>query len=292
MPDSDLPQLLRASADRRQVDDWSLALASAGIEARIDEAPPGYALRVRATDWTHAGAVLAVYDAENAPREAALPDIAVDGSSYGAYVAAVLLAAFFAVTGPRGAGSVWFDRGAALASRIGAGELWRAVTALTLHADGAHILGNVVTLIIFGTSLCAVLGTGVGVWLMLLAGALGNALAAAVRGAPYGSVGASTSIFGAIGALAAIQFVRRRRGGAVSPWRAWMPVAAGLALLGFLGTSPEADVLAHLAGFLVGLALAIPALRALPLRRRLGVQAALSIGAGAAVLGCWWLALR
>jgi membrane associated rhomboid family serine protease len=290
MPEPDGSVALRVTPDRRRADDWALALASAAIDSRIDTGPAGFAVTVRAADAARAGAVLAAYDAENAPARPAadLPD---DGTSYGAYVVAALLCAFFVVTGPRDVGHYWFDRGAAFASRIAAGQLWRTVTALTLHADFPHILANAATLVIFGTSLCGVVGTGIGLWLMLLSGAAGNWLTAAVRGAPYSSVGASTAIFGAIGGLAAIQLLRRRRGLAVPRWRAWAPIAAGLALLGFLGTSPQADVLAHLFGFAVGAVLGVVALQARPLRDRRGLQGALSGAAALAVVACWLLAV-
>jgi len=281
---------LRVAADHRTVEEWALALTSAGIDFSIAETAQGAELYVAANDRTRAAGVLAAYDAENRPLE---PQPAEhDGSSYGAYVAAVLLAAFFSVTGPRDAGRQWFDRGAASGARIAQGEIWRTVTALTLHADAVHILGNAITLIIFGSSVCGALGTGVGVWVMLLAGVLGNAAAAALRSTPYSSVGASTSIFGGIGALAAIQLVRRRRGIAISRWRMWAPVGAGLALLGFLGTSAESDILAHLFGFLAGMALAFPAMRAIAVRDRGGIQAALSVVALGVVVGCWIRALR
>jgi membrane associated rhomboid family serine protease len=283
---------LRVAADRRRIDEWALALTSAGIEVRVDETYKGAALHVHPGECAYAEAVLAAYEAENPPRETPPADISVDRNSYGAYVIAVVLAAFFAVTGSRATGRPWFERGAAVASRIRAGELWRTVTALTLHADGMHILGNAITLIIFGTSLCGALGAGAGLWLMLLAGALGNAMAAGLRGAPYSSVGASTSIFGAIGALAGIQLVRRRRGAAVSRWHIWAPIAAGLALLGLLGTSPEADVLAHLFGFIAGMLLALPATRLSSLRDHAAVQAALAIAAAGVVAGCWLRAMR
>ena len=283
---------LRSAADRRRIDEWALALASAGIDAHVGETTDGWDLRVRAADWTRAAAALAAYDVENPQRATTPADPLVGGRSYGAYLAAVVLAGFFAVSGPRSATSRWFERGAAVASRIEAGELWRTVTALTLHADGPHIVGNVATLIIFGTPVCNALGTGVGLWLMLIAGALGNGLAAALRGAPSSSVGASTAIFGAIGALATIELVRRSRGAGVSRWRVWAPVAAGLALLGFLGTSPQADVIAHLFGFAVGLLAAAPALRLLPLRAHREFQAGLSLAAAGAVAACWLRAMR
>jgi hypothetical protein len=44
------------------------------------------------------------------------------------------------LTGPREPGAIWFDRGSASAQQILAGEVWRTVTALTLHADLAHVV--------------------------------------------------------------------------------------------------------------------------------------------------------
>jgi len=283
---------LRVTPERRQADDWALVLASAGIDSRIDWGPGGSALIVRSPDWVRASAALAAYDADTAPPSAPAPSALDDGRSYGPAVLAALLCAFFVITGPRERSYYWFDHGAAFASRIAAGQAWRTVTALTLHANLPHLVGNAATLIIFGTSLCGVVGTGVGLALMLCAGAAGNWLTAVLRGAPYSSVGASTAIFGAIGALAAIQLVRRRQGAPTAAWRAWTPIAAGLALLGFLGTSPEADVLAHLFGFAVGAGLGGLAVQRPTLRRQRGLQWALAIGAGGVVVGCWLLALR
>ncbi|MGH7786824.1 MAG: hypothetical protein ACRERC_08150, partial [Candidatus Binatia bacterium] len=84
---------------------------------------------------------------------------------------------------------------------------------------------------------------------------------------------------------------RRRQGAAISAWRAWAPAAAGLALLGFLGTSPRADVLAHLFGFGVGAVLGAALLLIRPRPLAVGVQLALSIAAVCAVMISWLLAL-
>src|SRR5438034_425376 len=73
------------------------------------------------------------------------------------------------------------------------------------------------------------------------------------------SIGASTAVFGALGALAA--FPQHRR-------RAWVPLGAGLALLAFLGTSKRADLAGHLCGFVAGLLLGAVASRLPPLRSR------------------------
>jgi len=58
--------------------------------------------------------------------------------------AGLAVACFAAVT--LGPAASWVERGSADAGRIVRGEWWRAVTALTLHADVAHTLGNAVAL--------------------------------------------------------------------------------------------------------------------------------------------------
>jgi membrane associated rhomboid family serine protease len=79
--------------------------------------------------------------------------------------------------------------------RVMAGEWWRAVTALTLHADAPHVGGNAVAIGVLMTAVCWHLGPGLGAWLLLLAGAAGNLLTAAVHGGGHSSVGASTAVF-------------------------------------------------------------------------------------------------
>jgi len=291
MASSEVGPPVRVSPDRRRADDWALALASAGIESHLNWTLQGYALTVPEADRQRAYAVLDAFDDENRRPVTRLSDRVQPGRSYAALAITVLLCAFFVVTGPREADRYWFMRGGAIASRIGAGEWWRTVTALTLHADFLHVLSNAVTVLIFGGALCSVVGAGVGVWLMLVSGAAGNWITALVRGPPHSAVGASTAVFGAVGSLAAIQLVRRRQGAPVAWWRVWAPIAAGLALLGFLGTAPESDVLAHLFGFAVGAVLGVSATRAQTLRQRTGLQTALSVAALLVVIACWLLAV-
>lgn len=288
----DAPQAVRHAAARRRVEDWALVLTATGIDARIDWSPShGYLLIVAAADAERARAALDAYDAENRARPAAPPPPA-----YGPTVAAtgitVLLCLLFVVTGPRIDGHPWFDAGAADAARLRAGEWWRAVTALTLHADFPHVFSNAIALLVFGTALCMLVGPGSGGWLLLLAGTGGNLLNSALRGAPHRAIGASTAIFGALGALAAIRVVQRRRGAAVATWRAWAPLAAALALLGFLGASEHTDILAHLFGFLVGalLGAVLATIRPEPFAPR--TQHALLAAAALVVVLAWWLALR
>jgi len=288
----DDPRVIRSAALRRTVDDWSLALTAMGIEARIDWSPQhGYLLIVAGEDAQRAYSGLDAYDDENRPRPVprSIPEY---GSGVAGALLAAALCALFVFTGPRANGHPWFAAGSADAARMQAGEWWRAVTALTLHDDFPHILSNAVVLLIFGLSLCTVVGPGAGLWLMLLSGTAGNLLNVLLRGTPYTGIGASTAIFGALGALAAVRVVQRRSGAAVSPWRAWAPFAGALGLLAMLGASARSDVIAHLFGFLAGLVLggALATLHPRPFARR--AQVALVIAAMVAVVACWAAALR
>ncbi|MGE0519036.1 MAG: rhomboid family intramembrane serine protease [Candidatus Binatia bacterium] len=281
-------QVVRAAMARAQVDEWALALAAVGISTRIDWHPErGYVLLVDAGDTARAAATLAAYELENRAEPPAHPPAPEHGTTYAAAVAALLLCALFFVTGPRDGRHPAFAAGAADAARIWAGEYWRAVTALVLHADFPHVLGNAVALAIFGTALCALVGPGPGLWLMVLAGAGGNLINAIVRGPPHSAIGASTAIFGGLGALAALRVAQRYRSGTPSTWRAWAPLAAGIALLGMLGSSPHSDVLAHLFGFAVGAMLGTLAARWHLVALSLPAQSALLAGLLAVVGACW-----
>jgi len=274
--------------DRERADEWAMVLAASNIPHRVRRRLDGWALIVSASDAASALEALDAYDGENAGegarrRDALLPSPPL--TLVGVYVALVLIACF-AITGSRADDSEWFRRGSADATRMMAGEWWRAVTALTLHADATHVLGNALASALLVTAVCQQLGPGVGLWLLLLAGAGGNALTAAVHRAGHVSVGASTAIFGAIGILAGLRIVPPGRVGS-TPRKWWIVAAASLVLLALLGTGPNADLFAHLFGLLVGTALGL--LAALTIRRMptSPVQWMLVAAAAAAVAGAW-----
>jgi membrane associated rhomboid family serine protease len=125
----------------------------------------------------------------------------------------------------------------------------------------------------------------VGLSLLLLAGAGGNALTGVAHGSHHNSVGASTAMFGAIGILAATRVVSRGRRPAAR--KRWIVVAASFALLALLGTSPDADFIAHLFGLLVGSALGLATALALPRPLRAPAQWALAMAVLALVVGAW-----
>ena len=136
------------------------------------------------------------------------------------------------------------------------GEWWRAITALLLHSDFPHVLGNTIFFIIFAPAILAESGPGLGWFLVLAGGAVGNLMSALFVGPGHVAIGASTASFAALGILTVTQAVRNYRhfGNIASIWsRTWIPVAAGIAILGVLGTSPRADLAGHFCGFTAGL---------------------------------------
>ncbi len=266
-------------------------LAAIDVPCAVREELDGWTVLVAPADAISALDALESYERENAAEAAARSAAAPASRAItfaGVYVALLLLAVF-ALSGARAGRSEWFARGSADAQKIVAGEWWRAVTALTLHADAAHVLGNAIAAALLVSVVCQALGLGVGLWLVLLAGTLGNLLTAVAQRGPHVSVGASTAVFGAIGILAALRVVtpERVRLGARRPW---VILAATLVLLVVFGVGPDVDVLGHLFGLLAGLGVGF--LGALSTRRPLtpAAQWLLAILAAAALAGAWRLA--
>jgi membrane associated rhomboid family serine protease len=283
---------VRVTPSRRRAEEWTVVLAAADIRYRLRHRLDGWALIVPARDAAAALEALDAYDRENTS-DAVDADTEVAPSRSALVVGlavALLLIAFFLLSGERGGRRAWFEDGSADAGRMLAGEWWRAVTALTLHADVPHLLGNGVACVLLVSAVCRSLGPGLGLWLVLLAGAGGNALTAATYGGGHASVGASTAIFGAIGVLAVLRiFAPRRVDAGGRKW--WVVAAASLALLAMMGTGPNADLLAHLFGLLVGSGLGLIAGLALRRTPPTSIQWMLVAAAGTAILVAWGLAL-
>ena len=279
---------VRVTLERHQADEWAVVLAAGSIPHRLRPRVDGWALIVAARDAETAREALDAYDRENTADTA---DVGADavapvrGAAAVGVAVGLLLIGFFAVTGTRASRSAWFERGGAAAEPIVAGEWWRTVTALTLHADAPHVLGNAAASVVLVGAVSLQFGPGLGLWLLILAGAGGNALTAVAYGTHHDSVGASTAMFGAIGILAATRVVSR--GQRPAPRKLWMVVAASLALLALLGTSPDADLLAHLFGLLLGGALGLAAAATLPRSLRPPAQWALAVAVLASVVGAW-----
>jgi rhomboid protease GluP len=282
---------LRVTDDPRLAEEWELVLLAQGLSPTMRRSADGVALCVSAAEVDRARAALLAYESENPPKLAEQREPLGAADSFAASaVAGLLLLAFFSVTVISNPTMSWFERGSADAHKILNGELWRTVTALTLHSDVAHALSNAFGLALFLGAVSSVLGTGLGCALILLAGAGGNLANAFLHGVPHVSVGASTSVFGAVGVLGGLGVIMRRTK-ALSRRRAWLSVAAAFALLGMLGTGGgRVDIWAHLFGLLVGGILGILTALITPRPPELGIQRACGAMAVAALLYCWTLA--
>lgn len=189
--------------------------------------------------------------------------------------------------------AAWRDAGAMdVYYTVARGQWYRVVTALTLHADSLHLFGNILFGGFFLVPLCRRMGVGPGWLLTILAGAGGNALNALARPASHVSLGFSTAVFGAVGVLSGLLVMEGGWGG----WRRTVaPLAAGLAILGMLGSEGErTDLGAHLFGLVAGIGVGMAAQW---LRERLGppprwLEWAAGVAGAALLAGCWVLALR
>lgn len=189
----------------------------------------------------------------------------------------------------------WASAGVSDASEVREGEWWRTVTALVLHADIVHLLGNLALGALLVGVLAAETGAGTALLLTLLGGALGNATNALIGATTHSSIGASTAVFAALGVLVGGRFRIDRA--SLQRGRAWIPLVAGLAILGWMGGPSErigsdgaavrTDVPAHVLGLIWGLVLGLCYLT--PGRARRNEAWALA-GAAGLIIASWYLA--
>ena len=283
-------------AGRGKVRIWSLVLEARGVPHRRRLVGARVTLYTAPEELAWAEAEIRAYEAENRlwpPRRA--PQPAAPGNTGRTFAVLVALGLFHDLTFQPpgrvlGIAVDWREIGAMHAGKVLRGEWWRAVTALTLHADGLHLAGNLLLGGILLAQLGRQMGVGLASLLVLGAGTLGNLTNAAVREAGHRSIGASTAVFGALGVLVARSAWDTPR----RDWRRWVtPLGAGAGLIAFTGVGGErTDYLAHLLGFAWGLAVGALTQWPWPVARLRGWKAAAAgAGALAIVAGAWALAL-
>jgi rhomboid protease GluP len=245
----------------------SSVLLAKGVPHWVVEGPAGFALVVPAGDHELAASQLEAYDREQAEAIAAVrpPDPPVRGGVVWPLGGAIAVS-LGAIHGWCGAGhdelaGRWARDSVRMVEHH---EWWRAATALMVHADLAHLLGNLFFGGLFAWFVVRAFGQWLG-WLWIaLSGVLGNvAVAALWYPDPFRGVGASTAVFGAVGLLVAHGIVWSRRGAGLRGHRSWIvPLGGGLGLLGMFGSGGEkagVDLAAHLFGFVAGLAIGLAA---------------------------------
>lgn len=148
---------------------------------------------------------------------------------------------------------IFSEKYGAPASAVLNGENYRTVTALMIHANSVHLVGNMAALALLFTVVCSVHGFGVGSFCLLSSGALGNYATALLYRSTHLSIGASTAVFGAVGILISHQTFSSLRV-ARQRFRAWLTLGGGLCLLGLFSQGEHTDILSHLFGLGSGMA--------------------------------------
>jgi membrane associated rhomboid family serine protease len=126
---------------------------------------------------------------------------------------------------------------------VAGGEWWRPLTAAFLHIGPVHLALNMLAVLVFGSELERQLGRWRFLVLYLLS-ALGGAASIQLFGDPLRPVaGASTAIYGLLGALGVLMIVRRQ------DLRGLLTLLAINVVISFL---PGISLLGHLGGLVVG----------------------------------------
>lgn len=278
------------SRDRRQCSVRALVLESAGIAHQVIADATGFAIVVPAEVSSEAARELRLYEEENPPRrETPRPKMPHFDPLPGiiAYVAVVCIVAW--LDGVAALGENWRAAGRIDGELIRSGEWWRLFTALTLHADLAHLAGNLVFGTLFGLFAGRLLGSGVGWLAIVVCAAAGNLLNTLLLESSHKSIGASTAVFAALGIVAGFVWRAKLMSQERWPYRVG-PIVGGLALLMYTGTGDaNTDVGAHLMGFVAGFAGGMLLVRA---RDRLASERLqrLAGGVAAIVIATAWIA--
>ncbi|MCX6067690.1 MAG: rhomboid family intramembrane serine protease [Chloroflexi bacterium] len=133
---------------------------------------------------------------------------------------------------------------------IMAGQLWRLLTPMFLHGSILHIGFNMYALVVIGSGLERRFGNWRFLLLYVLGSFGGNVFSFMLS--PNPSLGASTSIFGLLGAQMVFFYQNRKMFGAGAR-RALQNVITVAAINLFIGLSPGIDNWGHLGGLIAGL---------------------------------------
>ena len=250
-------KILFQNLSSEQRSTYTLVLSAMDIYFLALENETGWLILVQDEDYEQARHQIEQYLAET---EADTPAPQPDNGGYpatasGLWAALLLMLWQIHISADGGLSEVVRKYGAS-AAKILNGEFYRTVTALVIHADPVHLAANMVGLALFGTAVCSLTGWGMAWFLILITGIVGNYLTAVFYQALHTAVGASTSIFGAMGILCGHQFITKIRIPG-QRFKALLPLGGGMALLSFIGSGERADIVAHLLGFLAGIGIGI-----------------------------------
>lgn len=243
----------------RKAHEAGLAILAAGGHYWVYPFEGKFALVVVSSDAGRLKDEVRIYTSRNRfwpPVSASLPEKEI--SPLPTYLFAGMLIAVFLLQGSypslddlgmNSSSSFWRD-----------GEWWRPGTAITLHADLGHLVGNLFGIILFGYFASRYLGNGLAWLSILLTAVLSNFTNLLIHlDSIFLSLGASTAVFAALGLVTGFPIGSYLRTGNQITRRQWIiPLAGGLMLLAWFGSGTfPTDVAGHFWSFLYGLLLAV-----------------------------------
>ncbi|MCM2285554.1 MAG: rhomboid family intramembrane serine protease [Desulfobacula sp.] len=246
------PEILFHGLAAKKADLILLVLASQHIETRVEKEGRLFHILVDPGDREKAMVMVQAYYRENRfPNLGrAIQDFSISPfTSVPAFMIMVLLTAIHLLCLHYPIHEAMVLRYGSSSLFIRQGENYRAITALFLHADAGHLLGNLAGILIFGAPFIRLAGFGTGPFMLLLTGTLGNLMTAGLYRTAHLSIGASTSVMGAAGLLTAFQMTRKPKYLSLDTV---IPLIAGATLVGLLSQGERTDVSAHIFGFLNG----------------------------------------
>ena len=293
------PREVARSRRGRRIREQALVLQAMGIGHELGQLGDETALLVAPEDEPRARTELELYDRENRAWPAAeeLPEVLTE-AALGVTLWCLALFLFYFAERNHLAGLDWWGHGKLVASEVLDGAWWRGLTSLTLHDDLLHLGSNMVFGALFVGIACQVMGTGLALFTVAASGLAANLINALIQGPGFSAIGASTSVFAALGLLAGYRvFFRPRAQTPARRRRRLAPLLACVFLLGAYGSGSDdptsrVDVLGHALGFATGLIAGavygrVGSGRAPGPRGQAGLGFATLVGLGAG----WWLAL-
>jgi rhomboid protease GluP len=279
------------SGSKSLCQEFSLVLEARGIVHELLESDRHWTLRVAPHVLLQAYDEIHRYSLERSvPRSKALVIEPFPGTSIGVSLYVFILIVIAYCAGRQLLGADWLALGDLSGGAVH--EWWRAVTALTLHLDQEHLLGNLLFGAVAGAAAGRLLGPGVAWASVLAAAAAANYCEVLILPATYRAVGASTAVFAALGLLTGMAW-RRRLSQRERLWYRWAPLIAGICLLALFGAgNAHVDVLGHALGFLFGLGIGwVYARQDFPRNRSQRLQFMTGVGAILIVCAAWLVAL-
>ena len=236
----------------RKILELELVLTAVGIDSRIERFDRMWMLFVTSDHVRGAREQLSLYQRENRIfNRTRNPSPTLESGIVGCVAFVVIIWSVWLLEG-LGMFPHLHTRGVMWVQAVENGEWWRCVTALLLHSNIAHLVGNTAMGVVFGCLVARHFGSGLCWLLVLLCGAMGNYFNSLIQGPMFASIGASTATFATVGLLAGLFFRRRLIIG-----RGWLynglPIAGAIGLFVLFGIGGQnVDVVAHFTGLLCG----------------------------------------